>query len=396
MLKKINPTIITLVLLWVGHFLVDFMIGIWAIFKTLEGLDIGKAGLIAGISAFAGEGLQAYFGSLSDRGHTKKLILIGMIATTCAAFLPYGNSYEIYFLLFLLTCLGSGAFHPCAAGLIGKLSPARKGLFITLFASGGCAGIAVSQIVFRSAYASLGAQVGLIALPTLFLVLFILLNTIPDWNHRPAPSTKQRFVSEIFHFFKRRELTYLYILQVCSQSVFWGMIFLLPDILHTRQAPTWFAFGGGHLFYTLGMGLLLAPAGYLADRFSARQVLNTVFVIGTISLFTFLCFPTLPIHFQALVLFIFGGAIGAVNPVGVAYGTHLVPDKPGMISAFLMGMVWCVAEVIGPAGGGMLTRLFTTDAPAYAMGILGLLLLIGFAMSVLLPQEKKELKLGVA
>nr|MBA2728798.1 hypothetical protein [Parachlamydiaceae bacterium] len=67
---------LTLAALWVGHFSVDFMLGIWSVYKTIAGLDLALCGLIVGLCAFIGEGLQAYFGTLSDRGYRTQLIVI--------------------------------------------------------------------------------------------------------------------------------------------------------------------------------------------------------------------------------------------------------------------------------------------------------------------------------
>ncbi len=52
----------SLIFLALAHFLVDFMIGIWAIYKTIAHLDLFLAGVISGVGAFIGEGMQIFFG----------------------------------------------------------------------------------------------------------------------------------------------------------------------------------------------------------------------------------------------------------------------------------------------------------------------------------------------
>jgi FSR family fosmidomycin resistance protein-like MFS transporter len=89
-------------------------------------------------------------------------------------------------------------------------------------------------------------------------------------------------------------------------------------------------------------------------------------------------------------LFLLGAALGLLNPVCVALGNKLDPHNPGMVSAFLMGTVWCVSEVIGPAGGGLLTKLFTEDAPANALALLSIMMGAGLLLSLMLPKAAEE------
>ena len=53
-------------------------------------------------------------------------------------------------------------------------------------------------------------------------------------------------------FFKNADLRNLYLTQISTQSVAWGMIFFLPDILKTRGYEEGMIFGGGHLTFILG------------------------------------------------------------------------------------------------------------------------------------------------
>ena len=234
---------ITLLLLWVGHFLVDFMIAIWPVYKTISHLDIATMGMIAGLSAFIGEGMQIVFGSLSDQGYRRGLLTLGILGTTACAFLAYTQTYWILFFLFLVTCLGSGAFHPAAIGLTGSLSASRKGMLIGIFASGGAAGFGCSQLVYTSVYEGTEGQTIWLAIPSLLLI-FVLLFYMS--NVSPALTQKRRVdFKGFFQLFKNRNVTLLYIIQVCNQSLSWGLIFLLPDFLLSRGYEHAVCLGGG-------------------------------------------------------------------------------------------------------------------------------------------------------
>lgn len=380
----------TIVVIWLGHFLVDMMLGIWPVYKTLEHLDLAKAGLIGGVCAFVGEGLQILFGSLSDRGYRKVLILGGVIATTSNAFFVYVEDYAAIFWLYLLTSIGSGAFHPAGASMMGGMTNNRKGLMISLFTTGGFLGMAVSQLIYTQVHFRFEGQTVWMALPAVFLVIFGLF-ILASGKMEAEQAGRKPFDLKVFvQFFRNRHLRLLYFVQVCNAALLWGTMFLLPDLLSTRGYEPWIAFGGGHMVYILGGVVMMVPAGYLADRYSSRIVILVSSIVSMILLYILLVSPVMGDEMTLLLLFGMGASLTVVNPVSVASGTRLAPNQKGMVSAFLMGLVWCVSEGIGQGGGGLLTKLFEEDAPAKALAVLGVLFLVSISLAVQLPQKESE------
>lgn len=387
-IKKINVYLVLLIL-FCGHFLVDFMIGVWPVYKTMAGLDLAKAGLISAACAFLGEGVQVFFGPLSDKGYAKILILAGIFVTTASTLFSYTEDYFLLSLMFLFTCLGSGAFHPSATGVISTLTKEHKGLFITIFASGGALGMASSQIIFSKCHAYANGHTILLAIPTVLLVLVACFCRLSkNVGKTQSGRTKIDFKAYAL-FFKRKELVCLYMSQVCNQVLVWSTVFLLPDVLVTRGYPDWACYGGAHMFYILGGACMMIPSGYLADRFSSKWVIFTAIAVGFFSFYTFL-FTSLPLMFLLPILFLLGACLGVVNPVSVAFGNRLMPSHPGVVSACLMGLVWFVSEGIGQGGGGLLTKLFVEDAPAKALLILGVLFLPGMFFAACLPSNVSD------
>lgn len=378
----------TAFLLWTAHFLVDVMIGFWPVYKTMAGLDLALAGLIGGLCAFFGEGTQLFFGGLSDRGYSKHLILFGLIVTLGSVFLPYASGYPVLAFCYLLTCIGSGAFHPSAASVIGSLSLERKGLWITFFASGGALGLAMSQIIFAKSYAILGGHTAWISLPALLLFLLGLRWSSP-MAHSSAPRTKWS-LAQMRALFQNRALLTLYCNQVCNQTVFWGLLFLLPDILLSRGCESWIVYGGGHLFLVLGGAFMMIPAGWLADRYSSKAVLVASSLVSSLLYVYFLLSPAMAPAGILGLLFLLGAALGLVSPVGIAYGHRLSPENSGLVSGMLMGMVWCISELVGPGAGGLFTKLFILDAPVKAALLMGLGLLGSLFFAFRLPAKVKE------
>lgn len=384
------PIFITVAVLWLGHFLVDMMLGIWPVYKTLAHLDLAKAGIIGGLCAFIGEGLQVVFGSLSDKGYRKALLLVGLIAATANAFFIYSGDYISLFGLYLLTSIGSGAFHPAAVSMVGDISIGRRGLFIAIFTTGGSLGMAISQWLFTQVHVHFTGQIALMALPAVFLAVFALFTLAPSKSAQEQTEKKHFDVKVFIQFFQNKHLCLLYFIQVCNATLLWGTMFLLPDLLSTREYEPWIAFGGGHMALILGGVFMMLPAGYLADRFSSRIVILIANIVSMLLFYTLLISPLMGDEMTIILLFGIGAALVVVNPVAIALGTRLAPNQKGMVSAFLMGLVWCVSEGIGQGGGGVLTKFFEEDAPAKALAVLGVLFLVGISLAVQLPQKESE------
>jgi FSR family fosmidomycin resistance protein-like MFS transporter len=335
--------------------------------------------------------MQFFFGSLSDRGFGKALILTGILATASSAFLVFTQNYVLLFCIYFLTCLGSGAFHPSAISLMGGLSQERKALLITFFATGGSLGMALSQVIFSKFFQALETSVTLISFPSLLLVASVFFYRFPKLHAIGKTNHAVNF-GILKQFFARSDLKFLYISQICNRSIFWGLVFLLPDILLERGYAPWLCFGTGHLCFILAGALMMIPSGFLADKYSPRLIIIGATWIAFFCYYLFLFNSGLPPLALLVLLSFLGASLDIVNPVSIAFGNELAPENPGMISAFLMGLVWCVAEVIGPGGGGILASLFEHDAASKGLMILGGLFFLGLYAAQQLPKGAREVK----
>ncbi|HRD55791.1 MAG TPA: MFS transporter [Parachlamydiaceae bacterium] len=378
----------TLGTLLISHFLVDFMIGIWLIYKTIAHLDIATMGIIAAICVFIGEALQVFFGTLSDRGYCKILIMSGLIATSICSLISCTTNYLFLFILFQITCLGSSAFHPSAIGFLSNSSGNKKGLWIALFSTSGLLGFACSQIAFAKVYVHFGSLASFLMLPTLFLAIFFFFYPFAEYSKKKEKETLSlKCISELF---KKPYLTRLYFTQVCNQIVGWATIFLLPDILKAREAAEWITFGGGHLLLVLGGACAMIPSGILADKFSYRKLMLATNTLAITLFFVFLKFPFISNEFLLVLLFFIGASSLITNPLLIAFGNKLYPEEPGKVSGFLMGFAWCIANPIGLAGGALLTRSFTEDAAAKSLSVLTVFFVTSLILSYFLPETKKQ------
>lgn len=362
---------------WIGHFIVDFMLGIWPIYKTMIELDLTKAGLIMAFCAIIGEACQPWVGAFSDRGHAKTLAVIGILLTGCAAFFVYTVDYLALAVLFLLTYIGSGIFHPAAGGVVGTISHDRRALFMSIFASGGSLGLAISQLVFAKVHDAFDGHTAYLIIPSLCLILWVITAyRLPPQTHISTTHNKIN-IKQIFQFFRHPQISLIYVLLVCHQSTIWALIFLLPDVLQERLYDSWLCYGAGHFAFVIGSALSVIPGGFLADRYGTKNVLAFGSINGTLLFYVFLLAERLEPEMVMGLLFLMGACMGMITPLAIAMGTRLVPEAPGKVCAFLMGMVWIVSESVGPGCGGLLTQFFDANRAGRALAIVGTLLIIG-------------------
>jgi FSR family fosmidomycin resistance protein-like MFS transporter len=392
-----SSVISTMVVLFLAHFIIDFMFGIWSVYKTIAHLDIALAGIIAAIASFCGEGSQIVFGSLSDRpGYRKKLLILGLLLTGAATLYVFTTNYLVMFFLLLLTAIGSGSFHPTAVGLVSQLSKERKGLFITIFAAGGSIGMAVSQWVFTHSFYLFNGNTWFLIIPAIALILYAFTHQFPLSKPLPTNSDQKHDFKSSFRLLRNPIIARLYCALLCFGTVNWAMIFLLPDILISRNYPDWLCYGTGHFFMTGMSAIAIIPAGYLADKYSSRVVILFFTFVGIAALYTFVLFPRFSPLIVLGLLCSSGCSAGVMTPVSLALGNRLAPAHPGAVSALLMGMVWCIAECIGLGAAGLLSSFFQTDAPATAMSIIGILMFLGGTIAWYLPKTATNQKLSVA
>ncbi len=381
-----NPIKRSLALLWISHFFMDFFTGIWPIYKTLAGIDVALAGLIAGISGFIGEILQLGFGYLSDLGHRKRVMLLGLILSSSIIWITFTTHIFSAFFLLLLVMIGSGSFHPAAMGLTSNLAGEKKGSAILFFSSGGALGLGISQLTFTKLQEVFDGHAFVIFAPLILLVFVLFSHEFPRQTYaKPAPL--KNFFQPIMH--QKKPLLLLYFSQVAIQGLMLSFTFLLPDILKMRTCHSWLCLGGGHLFFILGAAFMMVPVGWMCDRFGQKKILLCAVCLASFFLFLFLTQPPATLAGTACLLATLGAFLGIINPIIVSWGHRLVPESPSTISALLMGFAWCFSSLC-PACAGLLSKFYSEEPYLNALATIGGLLFLIFFFILLMPRPQLQ------
>ncbi len=390
--KPIQYTLSILLILCLGHFLVDFMLGIWPVFKTMKGLDLAMAGLVAGSCSVLGEGLQGYFGALCDKGYKRLLLLIGIGLATCVVFLSYTASFVGFFMLFMCTCIGSAAFHPTAASILSNLHSKNPSAIMGFFTASGMIGLGISQLTFSWTHQTFEGSTAILAVPSLALALFAF-SFLRGKIKNDTPSKRRGNFSLYLQFLKVKELRALYLSMLGNQVVLWSLVFLLPEYLLENGYASWIVFGGGHLFLMLGATVGPPIFGLLADKTSPSRMI-IICSLSTLLCFYFLLLPiTLSEGSLFPLLFFLGSTLGSVPPIVWALGGKMVPTHTGAISAFLMGFVWIFSESVGLGLSGFVATLFETNPATSALALMGSIQFVSCFANAKLPKVAREIVL---
>ncbi len=373
-----------LVALMLAHASVDIAMGVWTVYKTLAGLDLAIAGLVATAAGFTANASQIGFGLAADRGWQRMLLVVGVLLTGAVFWLPMASGWPVMALIVFSASIGSSMFHPAGAAWAGAVSAQRTGLFVALFLVGGYLGTASSQALFSAVWLRCGPwTAGLYVLPV--LTAAALAATVRGQPRARAP------LAATFGLIRqhRRELGVLFALQVTSTTSVLALMFLLPDLLASRSAPLWLVAGAGHAALVLGACAALVPAGHLADRLGPRLVLGLGNALSGLALAAILLLPTAGPVVVLILLAIFGCMNAANNPVIIASGNRVMPGQGAAASALLMGLPWCVAAV-APFIGGVLADPRHGGSPASAIAWLGLSIPLSLLIGWWLPGRKAD------
>jgi MFS family permease len=131
--------------------------------------------------------------------------------------------------------------------------------------------------------------------------------------------------------------------------------------------------------------LFLLPAGHVADRFDRRHVILCCYTLQVFCTATLLLQATLGTHrvlFIYAVLFLIGTGRAFSAPASSALLPHLVPEKHFVNAVTWGGAIFQVANVTGPALGGL---LFTLPLAVFlrGLGLEGAGIVYAFTMTTL-------------
>ncbi len=345
---------------------------IMPLFKNALGLSYAAVGTVIMVSNLTSSVIQPCFGYISDRIEMKWVLPVSLLLSYSGfSFTGLAPSYPVLLILVFVTGIGIASYHPQGMKLMHFFSGSRKVAGMSFFQVGGNLGMAMGPLLISYAmkWADLkGTLLFLIVGYPVAVILFFFVRTFSlaakqekydSRSVRGSEGTGSRWTSMS-----------LLISAVCLRSwshmglvafvPFYSIQVLKSDPAAAAQLVFIFLMGGG-------VGTLIGAL--IADEIGHKVYffLSMVFSVPLLLILT-----TVTGFWVPAILFLIGIMLISSFSVTIVMGQRLLPDRLGMASGIMTGLV----IGMGGIGAGLLGLV------ADAWGVLTVLKLIAWMPAV--------------
>ena len=298
-----------------------------------QGFSVTAGATLVAAFTISSSLLQPVFGYLVDQKGQRWLVYVGTLWMSLllgvTGLLP---GYPLLLLVSALAGLGTAAFHPQAAAMVGQASGNRKGFVLAAFIALGNLGLATSPLVLLPLFHHYGTG------STWIILLPGLLATVLLYRFAPGPKLhKQRAprLDLVLIALKRSsaELGKLMLVVAIRSLVHTGLMTLLPIYLLARKFSP--ENTGYLLFATLAAGAVGGLiGGYISDRFGRKPLILVSLALAPVFFYGFL-------HTGGALSFAFlsMGAMALLSSfsVTVAAAQEVIPENKALASGLSLG-----------------------------------------------------------
>lgn len=372
-------------LLSAGHMFTDINQGaLPAILPFLimeKGFNYTEVAGLVFAATFASSVIQPLFGYYADKISKPWLMPAGLLlAGSGVAVIGLLESYWAMFIAVTISGMGLAAFHPEAARIANKVSGAKKGAGISIFAVGGNVGFALGPVITTAALVLWGLKgTLLLLLPAGMMAILLLVQTkgMLEFQAKLASqdsTAKGLAPADDWSSFSRLTLIVLF-----RSVIFYGLNTFLPLYwIHILQQSK--AAGGTALtiLFTVGaIGTLFG--GQLADRFGYIKVIR----IGFLVLFPLLLVfgRITDVQFANLSLIPIGLCLFATYSPMVVLGQKYLPNRIGLASGVTLGLAVSIGGITTPLLGWLADTQGLAAAMNWLVYIPVLIAVLAFTLS---------------
>ena len=305
------------------------------------GFATSSLGLISGAGFLSGFVMQLFIAPYADRGHAKRLIMLGLLVSAFGAILMATSTSLVQFVL-ARAVIGSsfGLVMPAVRALIAHVDPERRGERL-----GKLAGIELLGFVAGPLFG--GMLIDPIGLSSTFLVfggislLTLLLIAFRSFPELPTNETSQRASIELLRYPRVR----IAVLTAMAIQAPVGIFDSLWDRYLTDL-------GGGNMMVGISFGLYTIPfilfasyGGRLADRHDPQKVAMYAMIFVVPAVGGYGLFQTLPPVValnvlegiaQALMYPASAAAVALAAPIGRASAAQGLAGASGLLMSMLL------------------------------------------------------------
>jgi len=165
-------------------------------FRDKYGIPESRLGLILGVGFIAGFISQIILAPLADKGHAKRMIMIGIAVQLVGnLMMGFGQSFWVLFLARFIMGVGGGMLTPAARRVIIVADPRNMGTNLGLFVSFDVGGFALGPVVSALTVDALGLPVPFVSVAVLLALVGtgLLWSRIDEADAEDAPTQRLAF-----------------------------------------------------------------------------------------------------------------------------------------------------------------------------------------------------------
>ena len=324
-------------------------------FRDKYGITEAQLGLIVGVGFITGFLSQILFAPQADKGHAKKLVMIGItVEVVGTLFMAFGHAFLPLILGRLLTGFGVGISEPALRRILILSDPERMGQNLGLIVSASVAGFTAGPIVSALTADTLGISAPFLLVAALLVVVAIGLSKLQfqEANIEDAPT--QRLA---FDMLRIRPLAGAIVIGLALFAMIGTFDAVWSVMMDDMKAPTWVA--------NLGISLFAFPMIFLAPRggrFTQKVGPFNASMVGlSIGAVCLVMYGTLWSPYPMLVVGVIHGVVDGFTVTGGSAAVALVAPRERLASAQglyggLQTLTGGIAAVLAGAAYGVIGR----------------------------------------
>lgn len=325
------------------------------LFKDALNLSYTAVGAVIMVSALASSIIQPCFGYLSDIVPMKWVLPVSFFFTFAGfAFSGLATSYLALMILVCVSGIGVASYHPEGMKVMHFFSGSRRVAGMSFFQVGGNLGLALGPLFISYAmqFAGLSGTLFFLLAGFPMLVALILFNKeLSSPIQQEGRAFQEKGKSTVHHSTERRDRwpsMWLLVSAVSLRSwAHMGLISYVP--FYFIQVLNGDAVAAGKLVFVFLMGGVVGTliGAVLADKVGHKYYFLLSMVFSVPLLFIFL---KVTVFWTPLILFLIGLTLISSFSVTIVMGQRLLPDRLGMASGIMTGLV----IGMGGIGAGLL------------------------------------------
>jgi MFS family permease len=324
-------------------------------FRDKYGITEAQLGIIVGVGFITGFLSQILFAPQADKGHAKKLVMIGIaIEIVGTLFMAFGHAFLPLILGRLLAGFGVGISEPALRRILILSDPERMGQNLGLIVSASVAGFTAGPIVSALTADTLGIAAPFLMVAVLLIVVAFGLSKLQfqEANIEDAPT--QRLA---FDMLRIRPLAGAIVIGLALFAMIGTFDAVWSVMMDDMKAPTWVANVGISLF-AMPMIFLAPRGGRLTQKFGPFKASMTGLSIGAVCL---VLYGTLWSPYPMLAIGVIHGVVDGLTVTGGSAAVALVAPRERLASAQglfggLQTLMGGIAAVIAGTAYGIIGR----------------------------------------